>query len=68
MNRTDLPRVAILGTRSIPARYGGFETFAEEISRRLVERGVDVTVYCEQKSGEHPKAYKGVKLEYAPAR
>ena len=25
-------RIAILGTRGIPARYGGFETFAEELS------------------------------------
>ncbi|MEO8659758.1 MAG: DUF1972 domain-containing protein, partial [Bryobacteraceae bacterium] len=31
-------RIAILGTRGIPANYGGFETFAEELSRRLVER------------------------------
>lgn len=38
-------RVAILGTRGIPARYGGFETFAEELARRLVARGHEVTVY-----------------------
>ena len=39
-------KIAILGTRGIPARYGGFETLADELSRRLVERGDDVTVYC----------------------
>jgi len=39
-------KIAILGTRGIPARYGGFETFAEEVSRRLARRGHDVTVYC----------------------
>ena len=39
-------RIALLGTRGIPARYGGFETFAEELSTRLVERGHHVTVYC----------------------
>ena len=39
-------RIAILGTRGIPANYGGFETFAEELSWRLVERGHQVTVYC----------------------
>jgi glycosyltransferase involved in cell wall biosynthesis len=38
-------RVALLGTRGIPARYGGFETFAEQISKRLVERNYHVTVY-----------------------
>jgi len=39
-------KIAILGTRGIPARYGGFETFAEQLSARLAARGHDVTVYC----------------------
>lgn len=39
-------RIAILGTRGVPASYGGFETFAEQLSTRLVARGHDVTVYC----------------------
>ena len=39
-------KIAILGTRGIPANYGGFETFAEELSRRLARRGHEVTVYC----------------------
>jgi glycosyltransferase involved in cell wall biosynthesis len=38
-------RLAILGTRGIPARYGGFETLAEELSARLAARGHEVTVY-----------------------
>lgn len=38
-------RIAILGTRGVPASYGGFETFAEELGARLVERGHEVTVY-----------------------
>lgn len=57
-------RIAILGTRGIPARYGGFETFAEELSRRLVERGHEVTVYCRER---HPEPrYLGVRLAYLP--
>ena len=39
-------RIAILGTRGIPANYGGFETFAEQLGTRLVARGHEVTVYC----------------------
>lgn len=39
-------KIAILGTRGIPARYGGFETFAEQLSKRLVAHGHEVTVYC----------------------
>ncbi len=42
-------RIALLGTRGIPANYGGFETFAEEISVRLAERGHEVTVYCRER-------------------
>jgi glycosyltransferase involved in cell wall biosynthesis len=38
-------RVAILGIRGVPANYGGFETFAEQLGKRLVERGHEVTVY-----------------------
>lgn len=38
-------RIAILGTRGIPARYGGFETLAEELSARLAAAGHEVTVY-----------------------
>lgn len=56
-------RIAILGTRGIPASYGGFETFAEELSRRLVERGHRVTVYCRERS---PSPYLGVDLAYLP--
>ncbi|HZR65111.1 MAG TPA: glycosyltransferase [Terriglobales bacterium] len=38
--------IAIVGTRGIPARYGGFETLAEQLSARLAARGHEVTVYC----------------------
>ena len=57
-------RFAIVGTRGIPASYGGFETFAEELSTRLVARGHDVTVYCRNRhAGE---SYRGVRLVYLP--
>jgi glycosyltransferase involved in cell wall biosynthesis len=57
-------RFAIVGTRGIPARYGGFETFAEELSTRLAERGHDVFVYCRQ---PYPGSlYRGVRLRYLP--
>jgi glycosyltransferase involved in cell wall biosynthesis len=59
-----LRRFAIAGTRGIPANYGGFETFAEELSTRLARRGHEVTVYCRQKP-EQP-SYRGVRLVYLP--
>lgn len=56
-------RFAIVGTRGIPARYGGFETFAEELSTRLAARGHRVTVYCRQSA---PSPYRGVDLACLP--
>jgi len=57
-------RIAILGTRGIPARYGGFETFAEELGRRLAARGHDVTIYCRERHSA--PEYLGVRLVYLP--
>ena len=57
-------KIAILGTRGIPACYGGFETFAEELSSRLAGRGHEVTVYCRKRCSE--ARYKGVRLRYLP--
>lgn len=57
-------RIAILGTRGIPSSYGGFETFAEELSVRLVARGHYVVVCCRER---HSFAeYRGVRLVYLP--
>lgn len=57
-------KIALVGTRGIPARYGGFETFAEEISQRLVARGHQVRVYCRQQQSN--PTYLGVDLCYLP--
>jgi len=59
-----LARFAILGTRGIPANYGGFETFAEELSQRLVSRGHRVAVYCRQRPAS--PQFLGVDLVYLP--
>ena len=60
-------RIAILGTRGIPARYGGFETLAEELSARLVQRGHDVTVYTRTRYAEPGlKSHRGAKIRVLP--
>ena len=58
-------RIALVGTRGIPANYGGFETFAEELSTRLVERGHQVTVYCREPA-PGPR-FRGVDRCYLPS-
>lgn len=60
-------RIAILGTRGIPANYGGFETFAEQLGTRLARRGHEVTVYGRKHySKSQARIYKGVKLVILP--
>ena len=62
-------RIAIIGSRGVPARWGGFETVASELAPRLVERGHDVTVYCRPRYSlsSRPSVYQGVRLRYLPA-
>jgi glycosyltransferase involved in cell wall biosynthesis len=60
-------RIAILGTRGVPASYGGFETFAEQLSTRLVTRGHEVTVYCRAHYvSPRQLEYQGVRLKVLP--
>jgi glycosyltransferase involved in cell wall biosynthesis len=62
-------RIAIIGSRGIPAGYGGFETFAQELAPRLVERGHEVTVYCRRgyTGARLTPEYRGVRLAYTSA-
>src|SRR5262245_6899307 len=60
-------RIGILGTRGIPARYGGFETLAEELSARLATRGHDVIVYTRTRYAEPGLAeWRGAKIRTLP--
>lgn len=60
-------RIAIIGTRGIPARYGGFETFAAELATRLAARGHEVTVYCrDYNMPECAPVWRGVQLIHLP--
>jgi len=60
-------KIAILGTRGIPARYGGFETLAEQLSARLAARGHEVTVYCRRPfTTPHDVIARGVRRVILP--
>jgi len=58
-------RIAIAGTKGIPAHHGGFETCVEEVSTRLVERGHEVVLYYRSNTdrGCH---YRGVRMVRVP--
>ena len=61
-------RIALMGTRGIPASYSGFETCVQELGARLVQRGHRVTVYCRS---HHIKlrdpSYRGMELVRLPS-
>ena len=60
-------RVAMVGTRGVPARYGGFETCVEEVGARLVQRGHEVVVYCRGAGPDAPSEHRGMELVHLPA-
>ncbi len=56
-------KIAILGTRGIPASYSGFETAAEELASRLSDRGHEVLVYCRPHVVDSAlRSYRGARL------
>lgn len=57
--------IALMGTRGLPPRYGGFETAIDEIGRRLVTAGHEVTVYC-RNPGQEITHYEGMRLVNVP--
>jgi glycosyltransferase involved in cell wall biosynthesis len=64
-------QIAMIGTRGVPARYGGFETCVEEVGRRLVAAGHQVRVYCRPsgvaEDDEDLQEYLGMELIHLPA-
>ena len=60
-------KIALVGTRGVPARYGGFETCVDEIGRRLVKNGHDVVVYC-RRPDAGPQGRSGTDLPESAAR
>lgn len=63
MRSTHAPlRVAMIGTRGVPAKYGGFETAVEQIGARLVDRGFDIRVYCRDAAAESHLGMRRVEL------
>ena len=61
-------KVAIIGTRGIPASYSGFETSVQETAIRFVQDKINTTVYCRSNHYEKKlNEYKGVQLAYLPS-
>jgi glycosyltransferase involved in cell wall biosynthesis len=59
-------RIAMVGTRGIPAAYSGFETAVEHLSERFAARGHQVTVYCRPHMTERRATHAGARLVHLP--
>lgn len=60
-------KVAIVGTNGIPARYGGYETLTEYLTKYLSTE-FEFTVYCSKVQPKLFKKYNDSKLIYLPLK
>lgn len=61
-------RIAILGTRGIPNKYGGFEQNAENLSKLWVKYGHSVTVYNPDYHPYKDNEWNGVRIKHVFSR
>ncbi len=62
-----MKKVAIVGSQGVPAKYGGFETFVENVIGENCPPDIKYTVFCSGKDyTTRQKVYKGANLEYIP--
>jgi glycosyltransferase involved in cell wall biosynthesis len=59
-------RVAFIGGRGVLSKYSGIEAYYEEVGKRLVELGYDVTVYCRTYFTPALATYNGMRLVRLP--
>ena len=59
-------RIAMIGTRGIPAAYSGFETAVEHLAEQFSARGHGVTVYCRPHMVERRERHAGADLVHLP--
>lgn len=62
-------RIAMIGQKGCPARSGGVERHVEELSKRLVQNGHEVFVFCRSwyASQEVPAGLENVQRVFVPA-
>lgn len=70
MSKLEIMQLLILGTRGIPAKHGGFETFAEDLAYYLTTHGHHVAVYCQEEhdSKIYIDEWQGITLIHFPSR
>jgi glycosyltransferase involved in cell wall biosynthesis len=59
-------RVAFIGGRGVISKYSGIETYYEEVGKRLVQMGHEVTVYCRNYFTPALAEHNGMRLVRLP--
>ena len=59
-------KIALIGTRGIPAAYSGFETAVENLAEQFSQRGHEVIVYCRTHMTERREHHAGARLVHLP--
>jgi len=59
-------RVAFIGGRGVISKYSGIETYYEEVGKRLVQMGHEVTVYCRNYFTPARAEHNGMRLVRLP--
>ena len=59
-------RVAFIGGRGLISKYSGIEAYYEEVGKRLVEMGHQVTVYCRSYFTPPLREHNGMRLVRLP--
>ncbi len=59
-------RVAFIGGRGVISKYSGIETYYEEVGKRLVQMGHEVTVYCRNHFTPALAEHNGMRLVRLP--
>jgi glycosyltransferase involved in cell wall biosynthesis len=60
-------RVAMIGSRGVPASYSGIERSVEEVGSYLAAHGAEVAVYCHAKYVSARGTHRGMRLRFVPA-
>jgi glycosyltransferase involved in cell wall biosynthesis len=63
---TKKKRISIVGTVGLPAKYGGFETLVEHLSRSERFLDTDVVVYCDRTCNQSHSSWNKFRLKYLP--
>jgi glycosyltransferase involved in cell wall biosynthesis len=59
-------RVAFIGGRGVVSKYSGIETYYEEVGKRLVQMGHEVTVYCRNYFTPAQRDHNGMRVVRLP--